>query len=166
MDPLLDEMIVVSMLRIFPEFLQENLQVHARQEAYGPSRNEGLCFESCVGMGFSGDLNGVLYFGMDGYTKIKLLPRISERFNLDPGSFEMLESVMLEFGNQLTSALLLELEDGGFRVHLEPPVSLNNKLVPIDASLYRQYILIFFLRDRRKKQYLGRTHIVLTIRKH
>ena len=50
--------------------------LQAEREAYGPSRNEGLCYESCQRVSFAGDLAGDLYLCMDGYTKLKLLPRI------------------------------------------------------------------------------------------
>ena len=165
MDPLFDEKIIVTMLRGLPEFILDHLHVHAEKEAYGPSKNEGLCYESCSALPFTGDVNGNIYLAMDGYTKLKLLPRIAERYQIDPNMKGMADSVLMEFGNQIVAAVLQELEDGGFNVQLGVPENLSHKLVPIDSKLFRQYIMIFFLRDRREKIYLGRIYLVLTIQK-
>lgn len=165
MDPLLDEKIVITLARGFTEHIQNTLKVGAVKEAYGPSRNEGLCYESVSAIGFSGDVNGTLYLCMDGYTRLKMLPIIAERYAIDAGIKGMADSVMLEFSNQLASFILNELEDGGFRIDLEPPENLSHKLVPIDRERNRQYILIFTLQERRDRVYLGRVYLVLTIRK-
>lgn len=166
MDPLLDERIVLTVMRSFSEFLKNSLRVSADKEAYGPSKNEGLCYESCQRIAFKGDLNGALYFCMDGYTKLKLLPRIASVFQIDPRLKGMADSVLLEFSNQLAARIIEELIDGGFRVEIDVPENLNHKLVPIDAKRYRQYIVIFFIRDRRAQQYLGRIYVVLTMEKY
>lgn len=165
MDPLLDEKIILTLNRVCTEFFKENLYLSADKEAYGPSKNEGLCYESCSRIGFEGDVNGQIYFCMDGYTKLKLLPRIAERYQIDPNLKGMADSVILEFSNQMASNIVFELQDGGFSVDLTPPESLNHRLIPIDANLYRQYIIIFFLRDRRERSYLGRVYLVLTMQK-
>ncbi|MCE9597444.1 MAG: chemotaxis protein CheX [Spirochaetia bacterium] len=165
MDPLLDEKIVLTLARSFSEHMKASLYVSAEKEAYGPSRNEGLCFESCSAIGFNGQIHGTIYLCMDGYTKMKLLPRIADRFQIDPGQKGMADSVLLEFSNQIASVILNELRDGGYDLELEPPESLNHKMVPIDLNQYREYILIFFLRDRRLKLYLGRATLVLVLKK-
>lgn len=166
MDPLLDERIVLTVMRSFSEFVKNSLRVSADKEAYGPSKNEGLCYESVQRIDFHGDLNGVLYFCMDGYTKLKLLPRIAEVFQIDPRLKGMADSVLMEFSNQLAARVMEELIDGGFQVEIGVPETLNHKLVPIDAKRYRQYIIIFFIRDRRAGQYLGRIYVVLTMEKY
>ncbi len=166
MDPLLDERIVLTVMRSFSEFLKNSLRVSADKEAYGPSKNEGLCYESCQRVSFSGDLNGSLYFCMDGYTKLKLLPRIADVFQIDPRLKGMADSVLLEFSNQLAAQVVDELVDGGFRVEIGVPENLNHQLVAIDAKKYRQYIIIFFIRDRRAQKYLGRIYVVLTMQKY
>ena len=166
MDPLLDERIVLTVMRSFSEFLKNSLRVSADKEAYGPSKNEGLCYESCQRIGFNGDLEGALYFCMDGYTKLKLLPRIADVFQIDPRLKGMADSVLMEFSNQLAARVAEELVDGGFRVEIDVPETLNHKLVPIDAKRYRQYIIIFFIRDRRAQKYLGRIYVVLTMQKY
>lgn len=165
MDPLLDEKIILTLNRITTEFFKENLYLSADKEAYGPSRNAGLCYESCSRIGFSGDINGYLYFCLDGYTKLKLLPRIAQQFQIDAGLRGMADSIVLEFSNQLASNIVFELQDGGFNVDLEPPENLNHQLVRVDGSVYRQYIMIFFLRDRRERRYYGRLYLILTVRK-
>ena len=153
-------------MRSFSEFMKNSLRVSAEKEAYGPSRNEGLCYESCQRIGFKGDLEGSLYFCMDGYTKLKLLPRIADVFQIDPRLKGMADSVLMEFANQLAAQVVEELIDGGFNVDIDVPESLNHKLVPIDAKRYRQYIIIFFIRDRRAQKYLGRVYVVLTMQKY
>lgn len=166
MNPQLDEIVVATLLRTAPEFLQTDLQMQATHEAYGPSRNEGLCYESCYAIGFSGDLKGRIYFCMDGYTRMKLLPRVAKRYSVDPSDREMADSVLLELSNQLAARFIAELGDGGFNLTIEPPESLSHKLVPIDLERNRQYILIFFVRDRREHTYLGRLYFVLTLQKY
>jgi len=165
MDPLLDEKIVLTLARSFAEHLKITLFVSAEQEAYGPSRNQGLCFESCSAIGFKGEIEGTIYLCMDGYTKLKLLTRIAERYQIDPGQKGMADSVLLEFANQISSVIVSELHDGGYKVELEPPENMNHLIVPIDLKTNRQYILIFFLRDRRMKQYLGRATLILVLKK-
>jgi CheY-specific phosphatase CheX len=166
MDPLLDEKVVLTLGGAFTEHMKNTLFVSAEKEAYGPSKNEGICAESCSGIGFTGELNGMMYLCMDGYTKMKLLPRIAERYQIDAGQRGMADSVLLEFSNQIASNILSELRDGGYHLELQPPESLNHKIVPIDLKRNRQYILIFFLRDRRMKRYLGRATLVLTLEKY
>ncbi len=166
MDPLIDEKLVLTLTRSTTEFVRENLYLSAEKEAYGPSRNEGLCFESCSAVDFTGEINGKMYLCMDGYTKLKLLPRIAERFQIDPTMRGMADSVLLEFSNQLASSVVEELKSGGFEIQLGPPENLSHKIVPVDLNLFRQYILIFFLRDRRAREYLGRLYIVLVVQKY
>ena len=166
MNPLVDEIIVLTLLRSVPEYLQSNIYVHARQEAYGPSRNEGLCYESCYGVGFEGDLDGVLYFGMDGYTKPEATAARRSTLPGRCGREGMADSVLMEFSNQMTSMIIRELEAGGFSLNLGVPENFSHRIVTIDKDIYRQYILIFFLRDRRERSYLGRAYFVLTIKKY
>ena len=102
---------------------------------------------------------------MDGYTKLKMLPVIFERFGVNLSEKGMADSVLLEFSNQIASAIIQELRDAGYDLTLEPPENLNHKIVPIDLSQYRQYILIFFLQDRRGRKFMGRCYLVLTLKK-
>ncbi len=166
MDPLLDEKIVLTVSRSFVEYLEEYLHIQAWREAYGPSVNEGLCYESTTGLGFTGDFSGCMYYCMDGYTRLKLLPLIAENFQVDSVAKGMADSVLAEFANQISFRVLHEFEDAGYRLQLMPPESLNHKIVPIDLQRQRQYIIIFFIEDRQKKKYLGRCHVVLVLDKY
>jgi len=165
MDPLLDEKIVLTLARGFSEYLATTIYIAAEKEAYGPSKNEGLCFESVTALGFSGDVEGVIYFCMDGYTRMKILPRIADQFQVDAREKGMADSILMEFGNHLAAGIVNELQEGGFQIWLDPPENLSHKIVPVDLNLFRQYMLIFFLSDRRLKQYMGRITVVLKIKK-
>lgn len=170
MDPLLDEKIVVSMLRNAPEFLMENFSIMAKQEAYGPSRNEGLCYESCTAIHISGDLECTLYFGLDGYTKLELLPIIADRY-IDTAeesaeTKRVSDTILMDFYNELASSFISEMEDGGFSLTIAEKKNLNHRLVAVDLHHNREYILIFFLTEPEKKRYLGRLYVVIAARKY
>ncbi|GBF51767.1 hypothetical protein LPTSP4_33050 [Leptospira ryugenii] len=165
MDPLLDEKFILTLSQVLPEQFHKMLLIQADREAYGPSKNEGLCFENCTCVEFHGDLNGKLYLGLDGYTKLKLLPKIARNFQIDPTSKAHSSSIMLEFANQLSGHLITEMQLGRYNIEISSPIDLNHKLVPISLSDYRQYILIFFLKDRREEQYVGRLHVILLLEK-
>lgn len=165
MDPLLDEKIVLTVSRSFVDFIEEQLHIQAWREAYGPSVNEGLCYESTTALAFSGDFSGTFYFCMDGYTRLKLLPVIAEIYQVDSGAKGMADSILAEFANQISFRILYEFEDAGYQLHLQPAESLNHKLVSINLQKQRQYIVIFFIEDRKKKQYLGRCHVILVLDK-
>ncbi|TGN18909.1 chemotaxis protein CheX [Leptospira idonii] len=166
MDPLLDEKFILTISQVLPEHLQKVLQVQADREAYGPSKNEGLCFENCTCVEFAGDLNGKVYLALDGYTKLKLLPKIAKSFQIDPTSRAHSSSIMMEFANQISGKLISEMQLGRFEMDILPPENLNHKLVPISLEKYRQYILIFFLKDRREEEYLGRLYCILLLEKY
>lgn len=166
MDPLFDEKLILTVMRNFTDFIEQSLYLSAEKEAYGPSRNEGLCYESCQRIDFSGEIEGHLYLGLDGYTKFKLLPRIAERYKIENFESSMANSVLLEFTNQLGARILTELVEGGYRIALSPPEILNHKLVSFDLKRHRQYIIIFFLKDRRQKTYLGRAYLTLLLKKY
>lgn len=164
-DPLLDEKFILTISQIFPEYLDKTLNVSAIREAFGPSKNEGLCYENCTMVEFHGEVDGKLFFAMDGYTKLKLLPMIARSFHIDPTVRADAPSILMEFANQICGALISEMRLGRFETELFPPESLNHKLVPVDLETYRQYILIYFLKDPKEKQYLGRIYLVLLMKK-
>ena len=165
MDPLLDEKIVLTLSQIFPEYFREVLEVDARREAFGPSKNEGICYESCTCVEFTGEINGKLFIAMDGYTKLKLLPRIAKSFQIDPTTKTTSSSVIMEFNNQIVAQLSGEMHTGGFDMEIHPPENLSNKMIPVDFSKYRQYILIYFLKAVKEKSYLGRIYLILLMQK-
>ena len=94
-----------------------------------------------------------------------MLPVIFEQYGVNLGEKGMADSVLLEFSNQIASSIIQELRDAGYNITLEPPENLNHQMVPIDLSTNRQYILIFFLQDRRGRKYMGRCYLVLTLKK-
>lgn len=165
MDPLIDEKIILTVSRCFVEYFDESLQITAWREAYGPSLNEGICFESLIMLPFQGELNGAFYFGMDGYTRMKLLPVIANTFKLDTIEKGMADSVLGEFANQIGFRILNEFDDAGYRLQVLPPEALNHKMVPVDLEKQRQYIVIFFIEDKESRKYLGRCHIILILNK-
>ncbi|BDA77608.1 chemotaxis protein CheX [Leptospira kobayashii] len=166
MDPLLDEKFILTVSQVLPEHFQKTLQVQAEREAYGPSKNEGFCYENATCVEFVGDLSGKVYLGLDGYTKLKLLPRIAKSFQIDSTSRAHSSSIMMEFANQISGKLISEMRLGRFEIDILPPENLNHKLVPISLERYRQYILIFFLKDRREEEYLGRLYTILLLEKY
>lgn len=165
MDPLLDEKIVLTISRTIPEFFESNLGMQAKREAYGPSLNEGLCYEKCAAIDMSGEFSGTFFIGMDGYSKMKILPYIARAFHLT--SFRQISSslVLMEFTNQICGQIANDLQSAGFDLEISVPRSLDNKLVAFNRREIRQYILIFFLRDPERKKYLGRLYAVLTLKK-
>lgn len=165
MDPLLDEKFVLTIARIIPSYLKENISVEARLEAYGPSKNEGFCYETCNLVAIHGEINGKIVVGMDGYTKLKLFPYIAKKYKIDPTIRQHSSSIIMEFANQIGAELINEMQLGRFDLHLSPPENLDHKLVPVDLELNRQYMIIWFLKDSIAKEYLGRLYVILIIKK-
>ena len=166
MDPFFDEKLVALLSKGCSNYIAKQLQVSAEREAYGPSKNEGLCYESCQSVPIHGDVEATIYFGMDGYTRLKLLPRMAEKLHPESAVKGMVDSILLEFANQIGAEIVNELHVSNFHSDLGTPENLNNKLIPIDLERYRQYIIIFFIRDRRAHEYLGRIYVVFTVKKY
>lgn len=166
MDPLLDEKFILTISQVFPSYIREAIQIEATREAYGPSKNEGLCYENTTRVDFRGDVNGSMFLCMDGYTKLKLLPRIAKSYGVDPTTRAHSGSIVLEFANQISAGLINEMRQGRFTVDIEPPENLNNKLISIDLKKYRQYILIYHLSDKRGNANLGRLSLILLMEKY
>ncbi|MCG6168440.1 chemotaxis protein CheX [Leptospira sp. FAT2] len=164
-DPLLDEKFILTISQIFPEYLDKTLNVTAIREAFGPSKNEGLCYENCTMVEFKGEIEGKLFLAMDGYTKLKLLPLVARSFHIDPTVRADAPSILMEFANQICGMLISEMRLGRFEAEQLPPEILNHKLIPIDLETYRQYILIYFLKDAKAKEYLGRVYLILLMKK-
>lgn len=166
MDPLLDEKFILTISQVFPEFIRNALKIQAIREAYGPSKNEGLCYESCTRVEFHGEVNGSMFLTMDGYTKLKLLPKIASSFGIDPTTQSHSTSIVLEFANQISAGLINEMKQGRFEIDISPPEDWNHKIFTIDPKTYRQYILIYFLADKRERKNLGRINLVLLLEKY
>ncbi len=165
MDPILDEKFILTISQVLPEFLRKTIHIRAEREAYGPSKNEGLCYESCTRVAFHGEVNGSLFLCMDGYTKLKILPHIARSFEIDPTTRSHSSSIVLEFANQICAGLINEMKLGRFEIDIDPPENLNNKVIFVDLKMYRQYILIYNLTDRRMQSNLGRLYIILLMEK-
>ncbi|MDH5654665.1 MAG: chemotaxis protein CheX [Spirochaetia bacterium] len=165
MDPFLDEKLIAILSKSCSDYIAKQLQVSAEREAYGPSKNEGLCYESCQSVDLLGEVEGKIYFGMDGYTRLKLLPRMADKIHQESDLKGMVDSLLMEFANQMGAEIVNELHANQFDSDLGVPESLNNKLVKVDLNRYRQYIIIFFIRDRRAHEYLGRIYVVFIVRK-
>ncbi|MBW7858632.1 MAG: chemotaxis protein CheX, partial [Leptonema sp. (in: Bacteria)] len=161
MDPLVDEKIILTVSRSFVDYFEEALQIKAWREAYGPSLNEGICFESLTKLPFEGELNGSFYFAMDGYTRMKLLPVIANTFKLETIEKGMADSILGEFANQIGFRILNEFDDAGYRFQVLPPESLNHKVELVELEKQRQYIVIFFIEDKENRKYLGRCHVIV-----
>jgi hypothetical protein len=166
MDPLFDEKLISIVSRSCAEHITKSLRISAEREAYGPSRNEGLCYESCHSIGFEGDFSGRLYFAFDGYTRMKIIARMAERYREAVERENDVNAFFLEFAQELTKEILEEASDAGFEAHTTVPETLNHRLVPFDLTKMREYILIYFLRDRRTHEYLGRFYVILLVNKY
>ncbi len=165
MNPLLDEKLIAVTRAIMPEFTGASIRVQAFHEAYGPSVNEGLCYESVNRLCISGDIHADLYFCMDGYTKLSLLPRIAEwKEERNTGILDgsaMMSFFAKEFGLYLAD----ELDSAGYQTEFSEPQDLSHRLIPLPPEDFRQYIIIFFLKDRVQKEYTGRLYTVLAFPK-
>lgn len=166
MDPLLDEKLVLTASRSVVDYLEEQLQIQAWREAYGPSLNEGICFESSTSVAFDGDFAGSFFYCMDGYTRMKLLPIVAEKFHLEAAGAGMAESILQELANQISFRILAEFEEAGYQLRIHPPEDWSHRVYGVDAATQRQYVVIFFLEDRARKQYLGRWHTILLMEKY
>ena len=165
MDPLLDEKILLTIGRILPEIFNSTLHIKVTREAYGPSKNEGLCYEKCSSIDMFGDFNGTYFMGLDGYTKINLMPYIARAFSLDSVENITASQIFQEFINLICGHISSELNSAGFELDISPPKILDNKLVHINLGEYRQYIIIYMVADSDKKKYLGRIYTVVALRK-
>ncbi|MCS7204252.1 MAG: chemotaxis protein CheX [Leptospiraceae bacterium] len=163
MDPLLDEKLIVVLSQIVPEYFLENYDVILKREAFGPSMNEGICYEFCSYTLFYGRVNGRLFFGMDGATKLKLLPHLSKHYYYDMFQKGMANSLLLETLNQIASLLSQEFSYANIEFQIQPPELYNHKVFYVDFSQFRQYTLIF---DAFKhSSFLGRTNFIFLLEK-
>ncbi|MES0490633.1 MAG: chemotaxis protein CheX [Leptospirales bacterium] len=164
-DPFLDEKVVLVLSSSVMELATGGLQVEAVREAYGVTRNEGLCYEFCSAFSFSGEIVGDLYIGMDGYTKILLLPYITKNFEIEVESPEMVKNATRAFVERMKDEFILELHDILPGTSLGEVRNLNFKLVSLPSEKYRKYTVIFFLKDTLKKKYLGRIYFHVVFEK-
>ncbi|MDH5719070.1 MAG: chemotaxis protein CheX [Spirochaetia bacterium] len=165
MDPFQDEKFILTVSSSFIEVSADWLDINMMREAYGQTNNEGLCYEFCASLGFKGDINGKIFIGMDGYTKLLVLPYIAAKFNLTQFHWEAAESSLLSYINQIGGKILTELEDYYKDFEIESPELFSNKFVPLSKDDYRKYTVIFFLKDDNLKKYLGRLYATIAFLK-
>lgn len=166
MDPRLDEKVVVTAAREFMDIIEAAFELSATKEAFGPSKNEGLCYETAIDIPFGGDFGGHIYICMDGYTKMNLLPAIAEWIKrIHPSPSPGLSWALCRFGETVADSILNEISQAGYELTADPPLDRSHKLTPIDLKASRQYITIIFLEDARHKKYLGRFYLILLLNK-
>jgi len=164
MNPELDERLILTISSSFIEIITDWLNINAIQEGYGASINEGLCYEFCSGIPFSGVISGELFIGMDGYTRLLLLPYIVEHLEMEVTHHQLVDSAMNTLVYKLAKEFSEELESIS-KVSMNEPRNLNHKMVTLPQEKYRKYTLIYFLRDDEKRKYLGRIYIHLALDK-
>jgi len=164
MNPELDERIILTLSSSLAEITTDWLKFNSILEGFGATVNEGLCHEYCTGISFTGNVSGEIFIGMDGYTKLLLLPYIIAHLDLTVKHTQLAEGAMNSFVYKLAEEFSEEL-DLIVKISMQEPRSLNHKLVPLPQDLYRKYLMIYFLRDDEKKKYLGRLYIYLVLNK-
>ena len=165
MNPLIDEKMILTTSSAFMELAYDWLGINIVREAYGPTDNEGLCHEYCCGISLKGDVKGHVFLGLDGYTKLLMLPYIAKKFSLEEHPPEVVESSLLSFMNQFAGLIATELQEFITRVDTGVPQIYSHKLLSLPTEKFRKYALIFFLKDEEKQAYLGRAYLFLAIGK-
>ncbi len=165
MSHLQDERIIITIIRTLEEYLNFNLKIEAHSEAYGPTQNEGLCYEVLQESEFTGDLKGRIFLAMEGYTRLKLLPILADEYRDDfvktPRADELIGHMMKGF----LAIVFDELNRSELSLHHLPPILKDHKMVDLKYSNSRNYMMIFFLKDRANPAYLGRLYIILSLEK-
>ena len=165
MKPLFDERMILSNAAVMTELFGESLGIECIREAYGPTMNEGLCFEFCTQSTFKGSSKGNFFLGMDGYTKILLLPYLADKIKPDRSAQDINTSLVVIFVNQIIDALSRELQEFNSDFLLDTARLCSHTLISLPYKKYRKYVSIFFLKDEEKKQYLGRIYSILAFQK-
>ena len=167
MNPLTDEKMVLISSALIPELLGDRLKIECIREAYGPTFNEGLCFEWCFELNFSGSVNGKLCLGSDGYTRILLLPYLARNVRLKPEEQKdrFNERLLLKLSEEFAEMFTYEMKEFVDRFRIESIKSSDHKLISFLDKEYRRYMVIFFLKDERLKKYLGRVYVMIAVEK-
>lgn len=165
MDPLVDEKYILTASASLVEVAGEDLGLYAIREAYGPTLNEGLCYEYCIKTPFSGSHPGALYIGMDGYTRLQILPYAAQKLELDREIPEVAEDALSAFCKRIQSLMEYEIREFQPDFQFDTPKIVSHKIEKLPAHKSRKYILIFFMRDEALKKYLGRIYFTLVFNK-
>ena len=164
MNPLLDEKMILISSTVVPETFGEDFKVNCIREAYGPTLNEGLCFEGCFELNFSGTIKGAFYLGLDGYTRILLLPYLGKQ--IQPQEETLLnEMLFMNLFKRIAEMLTLEMKEFVEEFSVDSIETVHHKLISVKSTQYRKYMVIFFLKDVLLKKYLGRVYILVAIKK-
>ncbi|GIX41721.1 MAG: chemotaxis protein CheX [Leptospiraceae bacterium] len=163
MDPLLDEKIIITFSQIIPEYFYETYQLIFKREAFGPSLNEGICYEFVSSIDFSGDISGKLFLCMDGATKLKILPYLSKNHHIDTYQKGMANSILMEIMNQIASMFSEEFSYAKISIKIHPPEIFNNTLYKVNFEIYRQYMLIFNV--FYESNLIGRVYFIILLEK-
>jgi len=164
MNPDLDQRFIQTISTSFVEIVIDWLKITAIREGYGPTMNEGLCYEFCMGIPFSGDVSGEIFIGMDGYTRLLLLPYIINHLDLEVNHPQLVESAMSSLVFKLAKEFSEEL-DAISHINLLESRSLNHQMVALPKEEFRKYTMIYFIKDDDNKKYLGRIYIHLVLEK-
>lgn len=164
METLREERVVMTVLRTFEEFIRRELGIRAIIEAFGPSLNEGYCYESAFRSSFAGAIQGEFVFAMDGYTRLKVLSRLGEWYydTIDHTRTDA-STAQKRFLESYVSELTTELDEADLSSDFSPAEDVSQKLIPLDLTSHRQFIMIYFLKDLKEKTYLGRFYIVMSL---
>ena len=165
MDPLFDERMILSNSAVMADLFNEFLGIECSCEAYGPTANEGICYEFCAQSLFKGKLKGSFFLGMDGYTKILLLPYFSNKIKPDRSAQDINTSLVIIFVNHVIDALSRELQEFNSNFSLDSTRLCSHELIALPNKKYRKYVSIFFLKDEEKEKYLGRVYTTIAILK-
>ena len=165
MNPLIDEKMILSNAAVMAEAFSNHLGLECVREAYGPTVNEGICFEFCVQALFKGRSDGTFFLGMDGYTKILLLPYLSGKIKPDRSARDLNTSLVVVFVKKILKTLSDDIQEFQPRFSLGAVQLCSHDLIPLPTEKYRKYISIFFLKDEGKKRYLGRVYTILAFQK-
>lgn len=164
MNPELDDLLVLTISTAFANIVTDWLKITALREGVGGTINEGLCYEYCAGMPFKGKLTGELFLGMDGFTRLLLLPYIVNHIEMESQKKELVESAMDTMVQKMAKEFFSELEEVLDIERLESR-DVSHKIVPLPQDEYRKYTIIYFLRDDVEKKYLGRIYLNLALEK-
>ena len=169
MDPYIDEKIILATSAVISELFNEAFNLDCTREAYGPTINHGLCYEYCSRIDINGDDIKITFFlGLDGYTRLLLLPYLSERYS-DIASksdiFNLNDAIFFEFSKNIFLLIKNEIVDFFHNLEEKTVDICSHKLIPLSTEKFRKYMTIFFLRDSIKNIYLGRLYFVIAIHK-
>ncbi len=165
MSELLDERLLIIFMRSFEDYLTQDLGIEATIEAYGPTRNEGLCYESCNMIHFDGVISGALYLGFDGYTRLKILPLLVSHYRDQLTGRVDAKAIISRAVSVFFEAIQIEMLEADLGWQMVSSIECDHKIMPLDMNRYRNYSVIFFLKHIKKKTYLGRAYMNLSVQK-